>query len=85
MRPRPAPDVVSRALGEFGVLVHLKTHDIFQLNETGARIWQLVATGTTVDGMVATLVEEFDIDTATATHETLGLLAELFERGLIER
>jgi len=85
MRPRPSPDVVSRSLGEFGVLVHLKTHEIFQLNETGARIWQLLVAHDSVDSMVAALVEEFHVDIATARHETLALLAELFDRGLIER
>jgi hypothetical protein len=85
MRPRPSADVVSRSLGEFGVLVHLKTQDIFQLNETGTRIWQLLSAGESVDSIVTALVEEFHVEIATARHETLALLAELFDRGLIER
>ena len=82
---KAAPDVVSRSLGSFGVLVNLKTNHIFQLNETGARIWQLIVEGTSVRDIILTLGREFDVDITTATDQTMTLIEELFEQGLIER
>jgi hypothetical protein len=39
---RPEDDVVSRRLEDEVVLVHLRTNRIYKLNETGARLWELL-------------------------------------------
>src|SRR5829696_3032146 len=43
--PRPHPDVSWRRLGDEVVIVHLKTNQIYRLNRTAARFWELVAEG----------------------------------------
>ena len=40
-------DAVSSRLGDGGVLVNLQTNQIFELNATGMRAWELIGEGRT--------------------------------------
>lgn len=57
---RPAADVIARRLGESAVLIRLNTNKIYELNATGARIWELLAEGASRQQVVDTLGREFD-------------------------
>ena len=81
--PQPSPDVVSRNLGDGSVLVHLPTNRIFELNETGARIWELLSERVTRDQIVDRLVGEFDISRDDASQALNELLEELSGKGLV--
>lgn len=81
---QPCADVVYRRLGETGVLVHLGTNEIFEVNETGARIWELLGEGHPIDTIASTLASEFEIDASTAQTECRQLVDELLSRKLIE-
>ena len=48
-RLRHSEHVVSSRLGDAGVLVHLRTNQIFELNATGVRIWELIGEGSSVE------------------------------------
>jgi len=87
-RPLPAvyrqsDQVVSSRLGDGGVLVHLRTNRIFELNETGIRIWELIGQGLTVAEMVAALQSEFEVDESVARAEIGDLLQMLGREGLV--
>ena len=45
---RQSADVVSSRMGDAGVLVHLQTNRIFEVNATGLRIWELAGDGRTL-------------------------------------
>jgi hypothetical protein len=79
----PNPEVVSRRLGDGAVLVHLSTNKIFELNDTGARIWQLISERATEDRIVENLVHDFEVDAEQATQEVLALVARLRAEGLL--
>jgi len=79
----PSADVVSRRMGDRAVLVDLKTNRIFDLNETGARIWELIAEGLSGDQVVDRLVSEFSVDSAHAREEYRSLAAQMEKEGLI--
>jgi len=81
---RPSSDVVARRLDRAGVLVHLPTNRIFELNETGMRIWELLGASEPVAGIVATLVREFDVDPERATREVSDLLRRFRDEGFAE-
>lgn len=76
-------DVISRPFGEAAVLVDLATNQVFELNRTASRIWELL--GEELDGpaIVEALLGEFDVDRATLQIEVDGLLAELLRQNLI--
>lgn len=81
--PRPSPDVVSQELDGEVVLVHLQTNRIFALNQTGARLWQLLESGSDVAGIQATLQREFDVGREQLEREIEELLGALAAEGLV--
>ncbi len=80
---RPNPDVLARLLDKEIVLVHVVTNCIFELNETGARVWQLLDEGCDVDEIVRRLTEEFDVDETQAAEEVKSLVAQLWAERLL--
>ncbi len=70
-------------MGDSVMLVDLSTNRIFELNETGARIWELIAEGLSGDRVVERLVSEFSIDEAGAAGEYRQLVEQLRREGLI--
>ena len=82
---RQSPQVVSSRLGDAGVLVHLQTNRIFEVNATGLRIWELAGEGRTIGGIEETLRGEFDVEPARLRTELLELVNELSREGLLER
>jgi hypothetical protein len=68
---RPAADVIARHLGESAVLIRLKTNRIYELNATGARIWELLSDGATRQQVVDSLAREFDDDSIGAAVDEL--------------
>lgn len=80
---RPNPDVIAKRLDQATVLVHIPTNRIFELNETGTRIWEMVGQGFDVDHIVQRLVDEFDIEGTQAADEIKNLLVRLQNEGLL--
>lgn len=82
---RPSPDVVSTRLDEHeAVLLSLKTQRYYSLNETGSRIWALLADGMTAGEMAEALTHEWTTEYEEARAYVQSFLAELNEEGLIE-
>ena len=46
---RPNPEVIAKRLDQTTVLVDISTSRIFELNETGTRIWELLGQGLNVE------------------------------------
>jgi hypothetical protein len=80
---KPHPDVVFRRLEDRMVLVHMGTNQVFELNSTGARIWELLEEGVEGDELLAALTEEFDVDGDQLRGEVDTILGELFFEGLV--
>jgi hypothetical protein len=81
--PSPAEDVVFRELNGQIVLVHLGNDRIYGLNETGARFWELLATGRDRAAIRAQLLEEFAVEPTELDREIDALVAELTHAGLV--
>jgi len=77
------PDVVFKRLEDRMVLVDLKSNQIFELNSTGARVWELLQEGVSVDTLIDRLEAEFEADPATLRTEIESLLSDLLSEGLI--
>ena len=80
---QPHAEVVARHLGDGAVLVHLGTNTIFELNRTGARIWDLLADGRSPDAIAGRLVDEFEVDLDVASREVHQLIGRLLAAGLL--
>ncbi len=81
---RPSPDVVSRRLGDVVVLVHLPSNRIHELNQTGARIWEMLGKGLDPAAIADRLSQEFQVEEAGAELSVKRLLQELQAEGLLE-
>jgi Coenzyme PQQ synthesis protein D (PqqD) len=81
--PKPVDDVVYRELNGEVVLVHLGTDEIYALNETGSRLWELLTAGQDRVAIRAQLLEEFDVEPAILDAEIDALLVELADAGLV--
>ena len=79
----PNPDVAFKRLDDRMVLVHVASNQIFELNDTGARVWELLHEGIAGDALVDRLATEFEVDPTTLREEIESLLGELVEAGLM--
>ena len=74
--------IVSRKIGDELILVPIRQdvgdlESIYTLNETGARIWELIDGKTKVSQIKERLVEEFDFEQAIAVLDELAGSLEL--------
>ena len=74
--------MLTRRVGDDVVLVHLGRNEIFSLNATGARLWELLVEGKSRDDAVEQLQAEFDVSAQTARRETDDLVVLLEREGL---
>ena len=81
---RVASDVVARRLDDEVVLVHLGTNQIYSLNATGGRYWELLEEGLGHEIIVRRMREEFEVDEATLEREIATITADLRRAGLVE-
>lgn len=79
------PRVLSeRVQGEI-VLVHLDTNEIYALNPTGARAWELLSAGHSQNDIARRISDEFTVSVEEAAAEIARLLHELVDLGLVQR
>jgi len=81
---RRRPDVPAAPLGDRLLVLDAARGRFVGLNPVAARIWDLVATPSGLDDLVARLLTEFDVDPRTCRTETAAVLADLHARGLVE-
>jgi hypothetical protein len=76
--------VAHERVGDEMVLVHLRTNQIYALNGTGARFWELLAAGSTREAIVAAMTAEFDVTPQALEGEIDALVAALERAGMVE-
>jgi hypothetical protein len=80
---RSAPDVVVERMEGSALLINLKTNRMFELDSTGARLWDLLTEGLDVDAITAQLLREYDVDAAGLAREVDELLRDLESEQLV--
>jgi hypothetical protein len=81
---RASADVVGQRLGDDLVVVHLRTNQIFVLNRTGARCWELLGDGATIQELEERMLAEFDVDEGRLRRELDDFVAVLSKEKLID-
>ncbi|MBI5486676.1 MAG: PqqD family protein [Deltaproteobacteria bacterium] len=81
-RFRRDPDVAFRVIDGQAVIVVPATQSMHTLNDVGTFIWERCE-GRTVDEVVALLVEEFEVDDATARADLDAFARELGEKRML--
>ena len=72
-----------RRLADGAVVVDLRTSKIFELNETGARIWELLVEGLDAETVAQRLTEEFEVEAGIAAAEVQRVMTELSAADLV--
>lgn len=85
LRLRASDDVLVRALDGEAVLLDLASGTYFGLNEVGARLWDLLAAGSTVGDARRTLLAEFEVEEQVLRGDVAALIGELEQRKLVQR
>lgn len=78
---------VLREIGDSCVVVpagaELNFNGMISLNETGKTLWKALENDTDIDGLVAAILAEYDVDEATARPAVEGFVAKLRENGFL--
>jgi len=82
-RFRASLEAVYNRTGDEGILIHMKTNRIHELNRTTARMWELLQAGNDRDAIQRTMLQEFDVTEVQLAREVDELLARLQEEQLI--
>ena len=82
-RFRPSPDALASRAGDEIVLVHTGTDQIFALNATGARVWELLCEQLDQTEIEAHLALEYDVSRAELRAQVGELIASLLQGSLI--
>ena len=80
---RPNPDIVAQRVGSEVVLVNLQTNRIYELNRTGARLWELIEAGRDRDQIQQALQREFDVNEPQLALEIDSFLTLLADANLV--
>lgn len=82
---RVNPEAVS-SLNDTGIVIlHTGKGRVFSSNKTGALIWQGIEQRRSLEGIVETISDEFQIAGSTARAHTLNFLAALEQQSLVHR
>ena len=77
-------DQVSSEVGEDAVILNLKTGIYHGLDPVGARIWHLLQEPRTVNDILNTLLQEYEIEPERCERELVDLLQKLADAELVK-
>jgi hypothetical protein len=82
---RPEPHVAAAREGGRTVLLDYRDGEYYGLDEVGSRVWDLVAEGRPVGGVVDALEAEYDAPREVLQGDVAALLARLEQLKLVAR
>jgi hypothetical protein len=80
--PRRATHVVARRIGDSGVLVNLRTNEIFELNDTAMRVWELLDAVADRKALGVRLTGEFEVDANVADRAVQEIIGRFRRQGV---
>lgn len=66
------------------VMMDAEGGSYYNLGEVGGRIWELLETPTTLEGLVAKLTAEYDVSAEKCTEDIISFLKEMIASGLLK-
>ena len=84
-RFRASPDAVATRVGDEIVLVHMKTDQIYSLNRTAARVWDLLCADCDRAEIERRMLDEFEVPSAELAGAIDDLVSSLVRGDLIVR
>jgi len=84
-RVRIPPEVLARQVGEETVMLDLAKGAYFGLDSVGARIWQLLQEGKSLEEVRDAMADEYDAPPEEIERDLLALADNLLSDGLLEK
>jgi len=81
---KPREGVIAKMVGSEMVLLDYDRGIYYGLNPVGARVWQLLSDGSTVEQVVDRLTDEYDVARAALEADVAALLRELEAKELVD-
>lgn len=79
-----APNKIAAEIDDETVILDVESGYYFQLNKSGARIWQLIEAPLSLADLCARLEAAFQVDAATCRAEAVSFLEKMREKRLVE-
>ena len=73
----------AQALDEELIMTNLETGEYYGLDSSGRRIWDLLATPTSVDQLCSVLMKEYSVGRSQCEEDVIAFVSELQREGLI--
>lgn len=83
MIPVKAPTTASRLIAGEAVILSLDTKVLRGLNSVGSRVWDLIDGRRTVDDIIDSIVDEFEVARPQAADDIGAFVQELVNKGLV--
>ncbi len=86
----PSEDIVARKIEDEMLIIPLASgigdlnEELYSLNATAQMIWQYLDGKNTLENIVEMLLTRFDATRDTLEEDVLGLLQELYNRGIVK-
>ncbi len=74
--------VAAKVMDGEAILINLGTGIYYSIGATGGFIWSLVEKGVTIQNIISSVVEQYDVSETAARADVLRLSKELCEEGL---
>ncbi len=79
------PEVRTTPSDEDGsVLINLRSGKVFSLNGVGAKVWSMIESGASYDGVLDALSHEYNLPSAELRSDLDGFLKELSRKDLLQ-
>jgi coenzyme PQQ synthesis protein D (PqqD) len=78
-----SPDAVARRVGDETVILHLGSGTYFGLDSVGARIWQLLGEGKSLNEICEVALDEYDVSREDLERDIAGLINDLVAQDLV--
>jgi hypothetical protein len=80
-----AEDCVVCPFGDGVAVLDLRTNIYFTLNAVAAVVWAKLESGACLDGLVAAVVDDFDVSAEICSPDVQSLLADMSRAGLVAK
>lgn len=84
MRIRHVPKIIEREEENCYLLINRRNGQKLVLNESSFFVWKL-CDGSTVEDVINTVVEQFEIDKETAGEQITDIIESLYQKGFIKK
>ena len=78
-----SPDILFQDISGETIVLNLAKEQYFGLDDVSTRMWELLNECEDIDGVVAQLLTEFDVDQEVLRTDLAGLIDKLVEAGLV--